>query len=58
MNINGIVDFLHHFFYKLFEALPFIGWWGNYISFIVMGGFFVYWLSVLAKDAKTEKLEK
>jgi hypothetical protein len=58
MNINGITEFLHEFFYKLFEALPMIGWSANYLSFIVMGGFFVYWLTVLAKDAKIEKKGK
>tara|TARA_B100000795_G_C22765180_1_gene425395 strand:- start:467 stop:631 length:165 start_codon:yes stop_codon:yes gene_type:complete len=49
MNINGIADFLHQFFYKTFEVLPMIGWAANYFFLIVMFLFFLYWLTVLAK---------
>lgn len=54
MNINGIVEFLHEFFYKTFEVLPMIGWAANYFFLLVMFALFLYWLTVLAKTPKTE----
>ena len=52
MNINGIVDFLHQLFYKTFEILPMLGQGTNYFFWLVITGFFFYWLRVLAKAPK------
>jgi hypothetical protein len=57
MNINGILDFLHEFFYKTFEVLPMIGWSANYFFFSIMFILFIYWLTVLNKTAKIGREE-
>lgn len=52
MNINGIVEFLHAFFYKTFEILPVIGNKMNYAYIVILSVLFLYWLSILAKSTK------
>ena len=54
MNINGAVEFLHELFYKTFEILPMIGNSANYLFLSILGGFFLYWLNVLAKTPKED----
>jgi hypothetical protein len=54
MNINGIVEFLHAFFYKTFEILPILGNYANFFFIGIIFILFLYWISVLAKTPKTD----
>ncbi len=55
MNMNSFFHAIHAFAYSTFELLPVLGDVANWGFISIMFLIFVYWLRVLAKDAKAGK---